>query len=120
MNPTATKVSVGLSTVFGLSTSAAAFVAAAISAASGDRTPETLAAIGAGVVSGVAVIVSRGRQAVAQTHAAPRPLDFAPVAVGEIAPRDPLTSLLSAGTVAGTLTVTLAPPTPEAPPETVA
>ncbi len=74
MNP-ATKIPVGPSTVAGLSTTGGAFVAAVVSAAMGDRSEDTMAAIGVGVVALAGVIWSRTRQALEHLRqpAAPAP-----------------------------------------------
>jgi hypothetical protein len=118
MNSTATKVSVGLSTVFGLSASAASYIGAAVSAVQGDHSQQTLALLGSGVLSLGAVVYSRGKQAVAHIHAT----QFVSHTLGEAVhiehptPDDPITAALRAGTVTGNLTVAIAPPAPETPP----
>lgn len=67
-------IKVGLSTVAGLSTATAAYIAALTAAVMGDRSEETITAVGVGTVALVAVIVSRTKQALEQIYRAPRPL----------------------------------------------
>ncbi len=103
MTPTATKVSVGLSTIAGLSASTATYVGALVSALQGDTSQQTLALVGAGTVTLLGVIWSRGKQAVAHIHAAHKPA---------AEPTDPITQAVNSGTTTGTLTVQVGQPAP--------